>query len=239
MISGSIPLPSANKYGMNLNFNTVKRINIDLGTQCNLSCPGCSRTREKNAGRLPAYIMPIDTFKSVVNDTNRLDAITFSGQYSDPIFSTNLFECLEYIRTLKKVPKLDFSTNASGRTAEWWAKFAGYLDNGGNRVMFAVDGLSDTNHIYRIGSKWDTIITGARVLRQHFNNTTNVLEWAFCVFEHNHHQVIEAYELSKQLGFDKFSLRRGDRVEGTDLGLKSKTWEEVLSTLEDYMHGSK
>lgn len=217
------------------NFFTERRINIDISTLCNLSCAGCARTKAPHS-YYPS-IMSMDIFKKVASNENNLETIVFSGQYSDPIYSTNLFDCIDHVNTLNNIPNMIFNTNGSGRKQEWWEEFMKRLDNGQKHgIVFAVDGLENTNHIYRVGAKWNSIIEGIKVVRKSFDNTGSTLVWAYCVFEHNHHQVIEAYKLSKSLGVDKFILKLGVSVDHTTLGLKSKKFEDVSKQLQEYIN---
>ena len=64
-------------------------------------------------------------------------------------------------------------------------------------VVFSVDGLEDTNHIYRRGVKWEKLITNMRA----YSATGAYAVWEWLVFEHNQHQVEEARALAKELNF--------------------------------------
>ena len=222
-------------YLLNSSFLNHRGINIDLGNQCNLSCPGCSRTKQIQNNEFVPYVMTVEEFSKVVNDTNNIKIVNFSGAVSDVAYSTYFFEILEYINTLKQRPFIFISTNGSGRKPDWWKKFADLL-RGNVVIQFAIDGLSDTNHLYRIGSKWDTIIEGVRTLRPLIKNPMR-LEWSFCVFEHNYHQIYQAYDLSKELGFDVFKLKIGDERTPEHMKLKSEKFEDLVLKLSKYKNG--
>lgn len=217
---------------LNSSFLNHRGINIDLGNQCNLSCPGCSRTKQIQKNELVPYVMTVDEFARVVNDENDIRIINFSGAVSDVLYSTYFFDILEYIQTLKKQPAIFISTNGSGRKSDWWERFASLL-SGNVVIQFAIDGLEDTNHIYRIGSKWNTIIDGVKTLRPLIRHPIR-LEWSYCVFEHNYHQILEAYDLSKSLGFDVFKLKIGDERSPEHMKLKSEKFEDLVQKLVKY-----
>jgi sulfatase maturation enzyme AslB (radical SAM superfamily) len=219
-------------HSLNLSFTKIRRVNIDLGTQCNLSCPGCQRTHLESIGKLVPAIMPVSTFAKIASEENNLDAITFSGALSDPIFSTSLFDCLEHVNTLSNRPKCIFSTNGSGRKTEWWEQFASLLV-GKNEVGFAIDGLADTNTIYRIGSNFDSIINGIETLKRCFStNSQNSIVWRYIVFEHNYHQVNEAYRLAKSLGVNDFYLREADPRTPSNMKLVSRKFIDIKREME-------
>jgi sulfatase maturation enzyme AslB (radical SAM superfamily) len=208
-----------------------KRVNIEASTRCNLLCPGCSRTQEMALGNsLAGGIddMDIEVFKLLVRPENKLDVITYNMALSDPIYSGTLFEQLRYLKTLDKRPIINMSTNGSGRSEKWWKELANLLLPT-DIIEFAIDGLEDTNHIYRVNAKWHTIIRAVNTLRSNFSGK---IIWRYIVFEHNYHQIAEANKLSIGLGFDLFKTMIGD-TDRTPLHmqLKSKTWEEVFNDL--------
>lgn len=213
---------------MNSNYEKTKTINIELSSHCNLACPGCARIGLIKSKKLKNYTIPVDEFKNIVNENTDIRTLIFSGAISDIIYYKYLFELLEYINSLKSRPYLWFSTNGSGKTTEWWDEF-GKLLRHSDTVCFAVDGLEDTNHIYRVNSKWDTIIDGIRSLRK--SNSLLKIYWVFCVFEHNYHQVLDAYNLSKELGIG-FQLKLGDDRTPEHMKLKSEKWENILDSHE-------
>ena len=117
----------------------------------------------------------------------------------DPCAAPNFIDVCEIFR--KRNPNLiiSVSTNGGLRTKEFWKKLAEVLGDKG-RVVFALDGLKDTNHIYRVNVDFDKVIANATTFIKNGGNA----EWQFISFKHNQHQVDEARELSKQLGFKQF-----------------------------------
>jgi|TARA_B110000438_G_C15797776_1_gene643638 MoaA/NifB/PqqE/SkfB family radical SAM enzyme len=227
--------------GLNTNFAYIddygpwrRRINLEASTRCNLLCPGCNRTQQQDL--FTPSDLSIEDFKLLVRPENNLHALTYNMALGDPIYSGTLFEQLKHINTLENRPVLFFSTNGSGRSNSWWEQFANYLNPTnpmnenfpGDTIEFAVDGLKDTNHIYRINSKWDSIINGMKTLREKY---TGKLAWRYLVFEHNYHQVAEAQKLATDIGLDEFHCILGDDRTPKEMILSSKTWEQVLHDL--------
>lgn len=207
-----------------------KRVNIEASTRCNLLCPGCSRTQEMELGNgLVSGItdMSMEVFKLLVRPENKLSCLTYNAALSDPIYSGTLFEQLRHLNTLDKRPMISMSTNGSGRNEKWWKEFASLLSPN-DLIEFAIDGLEDTNHIYRVNSKWNTIMTGITTLRNYF---PGVISWRYIIFEHNYDQVVKANKLAIELGFNQFKPMVGDMRTPEHMRLKSKTWEEILNDL--------
>lgn len=227
-------MPYYNTYsGLNQNFiHCKKRINLEASTRCPLLCPGCVRTRDvlEIDGHFRTWEigdMDIEVFKLLVRPENGLTSITYNMALGDPIYSGTLFEQLKHLNSLSRRPIIHVSTNGSGKGITWWEEFASLLGPM-DVIEFAVDGLEDTNHIYRVNSKWDTIITGIKTLRKHWQGRIN---WRYIVFEHNYHQVKQANQLAKSLNMSKFHILIGDARTPAHMLLKSKTWEELLDDI--------
>ena len=76
-----------------------------------------------------------------------------------------------------------------------------------NFMAFGIDGLSDTNHIYRKHTNFSKIIENAKA----FIAAGGYAEWDYIVFRHNQHQVEEARALSETLKFAKFNVKKTSR----------------------------
>jgi sulfatase maturation enzyme AslB (radical SAM superfamily) len=95
-------------------------------------------------------------------------------------------------------------TNGSMRNTKFWADLARYQNLS---VTFSIDGLEDTNHIYRINSNWHTIMSNAQAYIQAGGQAA----WKFIVFQHNEHQIDTARAVSQQMGFKDFSIQHSGR----------------------------
>lgn len=67
--------------------------------------------------------------------------------------------------------------------------------------------MSDTHHLYRVGTQFHTIIKNA----QAFIDAGGTAEWAFIKFKHNEHQVEAARSMASDLGFKKFTVKNSSR----------------------------
>jgi hypothetical protein len=97
-------------------------------------------------------------------------------------------------------------TNGSVHNASYWKKMADIIGDYGH-IDFNIDGLTDTNHIYRRNTDFNTIIANA----QTFIDNGGKANWNFIVYKHNEHQVGEARLLSSILGFKEFKTRSTGR----------------------------
>jgi hypothetical protein len=87
---------------------------------------------------------------------------------------------------------------------------------GYGQVDFNIDGVEDTNHLYRRNTDFNKIIANATA----YINAGGRAVWNYIIFEHNQHQVEQARELSIKLRFKDFKHRATGRF------LNHKTMEE-------------
>ena len=149
--------------------------------------------------------------------------LTYNLTLSDPIYSGVFIDQLKYLNTLDRRPSVNISTNGSGRNKLWWEKLSALIKHN-DRVEFAIDGLEDTNHLYRVNSKWNTIMLGVKTLRENFVGN---MWWRYVIFEHNFHQIVEARDLAHRLGFNSFRPVVGDSRTPSKMILRSKTFKEI------------
>jgi MoaA/NifB/PqqE/SkfB family radical SAM enzyme len=192
------------------NFNKIDEYQVELTTYCNAACPQCPRNI--NGGRVNPHLKLEHLPRSVINQAfttelcNRLRQVFFCGSYGDPIMHPDFLDILWDFR--QKSPKLwlYMHTNGGAHDTEFWQEIA-YIINGYGQIDFNIDGLEDTNHLYRRNTDFNKIIKNAKA----FIDAGGRAVWNFIVFEHNQHQIKQAEQLSKELGFDKFLYRSTGR----------------------------
>jgi sulfatase maturation enzyme AslB (radical SAM superfamily) len=152
------------------------------------------------------------------------------GNNGDPIYHAQFIKLCSRLKDINST--LEITTNGSGKKKSWWKTLCSTL-SGVDTIIFSIDGLEDTNHLYRKNAKWNTIMDGIEIVTQHNIKTV----WKFIVFKHNQHQIDEAEKLSRMLGIRRFSLRQSDRWLGhKDLMPDSKyvnhTYKDQQSVLD-------
>ena len=184
-----------------VDYEDIEYIHFEVTSRCNAACPDCPRT---NNSILPLTTWNIKEFASAFPDEllARLDRIGFCGNYGDPIICNNLIGICRYIRERSDC-LIRIHTNGSARTVAWWEELAEVIAPNGI-VVWGIDGLKDTNHIYRVNTDWDTIMRNV----QAFNGAGGVSHWQFSPFDHCAHQTNQARVLAKGLGFAQFIERQ-------------------------------
>lgn len=189
----------------------IQRLHFEISNYCNLSCPSCAReSRKKNNLTLNSNYLPFSIIKEKFKNTDmpNVKDISFCGNIDEPTIHPELEEILKYVT--KEFPNayVSLSTNGSTRDVDFWKRLGEISSKTNFTTIFAIDGLEDTNHLYRIGSSWDKIV---RNFRSYLSVNGAKAAWQFVVFEHNEHQIEEAKEFSKKEGFIKFSARYSGR----------------------------
>ena len=194
-------------------FEDIKMLHLELSTLCQASCPMCARN---NHGGLPnpklvEDNLSLERFKSIATEEllSQLTTISMCGNYGDPILNPELIPIIEYIVSANPAVDLHLHTNASARTTAWWKHLARALPEK-HIVLFGIDGLEDTHHLYRIGTSFNKIITNAKA----FIGAGGKARWNFITFKHNEHQLEAAREMSKELGFESFQEKQTSRFIG-------------------------
>ena len=198
--------------GKYLDISEIKSLQIEPTSKCNLLCPQCAHTfNGKVNPLLPLTELTPQDYDSIFTDklTSQLNHVIFNGNYGDPITSNHLNYAIDKL-SQKKI-SLTVFTNGSLKSAAWWKDLGSHLAGTGSQVVFSIDGLEDTNHIYRVNSNFKKIMENAGAYIQ----AGGKARWDFLVFEHNQHQVEEAKALAKKIGFKKFHKKYSARfVEG-------------------------
>jgi hypothetical protein len=190
--------------------NEITTVHLEVTERCNASCPQCARNI--NGGEVNPQLhdaeLSLDDVRTILKPEfiAQLKRLYMCGNYGDPISARDTLEIFEYIRSQNAKMQLSFHTNASAKTPEWWSKLP--LAMGKNHyVVFSVDGLEDTNHLYRQGTVWKKIMENARA----FIAAGGRARWDYIVFGHNEHQVEEARALAESMGFEKFNVKKSNR----------------------------
>ena len=175
---------------------------IEPTSKCTLECPLCDRTwfYEKFKKRLLHEI----NIKNLVNFVGPNAEVFMCGNNGDPIYHSKFHELCQKLKDNNC--RITITTNGSAKSKAWWQKLNDILGRD-DKIIFAIDGLEDTNHLYRKNAKWKTIMTAIDVLQ----NRKCKINWKFLVFKHNQHQIYEAKKLSDKLNFDNFQIEQSDR----------------------------
>jgi len=147
----------------------------------------------------------LDDIRDRVGDRviRNLELFRSCGNVGDGTMNPECLEIYEHIKSVNTKTSLIINTNGGARTPEFYKSLAEL----GVIVTFSIDGLDDTNHLYRRNVKWDKVMANAEA----FIKAGGSARWDFLIFKHNQHQVSEAEEISKKMGFRNFQRKTTTR----------------------------
>lgn len=207
---------------MNTYLDKPKKLQFELSSMCNALCLGCVRT-DSTSFNEKKYVIPekqyisFDVFKKILlaPSFSTVEELEFCGTIDDPLMHPEFLEFLDWASTVGRYNVL-IHTNASLRNAKYWQQMAEILLKHDRHVVkFSIDGMEDTNHIYRQNTTWSKIMENARA----FINAGGNAGWQYLIFPWNEHQIMDAKKLSVEMGFHEF-MSRHDRSVATSLGLE-------------------
>lgn len=190
-------------------YDEIRHIHLEPTTKCNAACPMCARNAcgQVASGLELAELTAADIRSIVPPDLlARIAGIDLCGAYGDPAVARELVEIVRYLRDGSSEATITVFTNGGVRSPSWWERLAEALAPHGS-IVFAVDGLKDTNGIYRRGVDFERVMRNAAA----FIDAGGVAQWDFIAFRHNERQVDEARATAAAMGFSQFSVKRTAR----------------------------
>ena len=208
-------------------YDDIRNVHLELTHRCNAACPMCARNLSGGGVNpsLPLVELSLTDVKKILKPefVSQLKRIYACGNYGDPMVARDCLEIFRYLRDCNSELNLCMHSNGSARRPEWWRELAKVMSKGPHYLRFGIDGLADTNHIYRRGTQWDNVMRSA----QTFIDSGGRAEWDFLVFRHNEHQVKQAQKLAQEMGFAEFFVRKTGRF-ATDGKLETSDRFKVL-----------
>ena len=214
-------------------YTKIDEYQLEITTYCNAACPQCPRNISGGSvnPHLPLRHLSRETIDRAFTTElcSRVRQIFFCGSYGDPIVHPDFLDILRDFRSKNPTLWLYIHTNGGVHDTAWWAELAKIL-NGYGKIDFGIDGLEDTNHLYRRGVKFDKAINNA----QAFIQAGGKAQWNYIVFKHNEHQIESARMLSEIIGFEKILFRGTGRFLNHQTLEESETWNVTPKREESY-----
>jgi MoaA/NifB/PqqE/SkfB family radical SAM enzyme len=187
----------------------IKVLHLEPTDVCQAACPACARETDALFNKNSKHHLSVDQIKSIfsIEDIQKLDKMFMCGNYGDPAAGKHTVELYEYFRSINPNITLGMNTNGGLQNTNWWAKVGTLLSKHTDYAVFSIDGLEDTNHIYRIGVDWRTVI---RNIKSYISAGGNA-QWDMLVYKHNEHQVKECEKIAKDMGFTCFRAKVSKR----------------------------
>ena len=185
-------------------YSEIKKVHLEISSRCNASCPECLRNLRggdiEDHGDYIVHDMTLAEAQKIfpLEFLKQLNILIINGNFGDFITCRDGLEIVQYFAKSNPDLKLEISTNASGQPKIW--SELGKIKN--LKVIFRIDGLADTHHLYRQYTDFDLIISNAKKFIAEGGNAS----WYMIEFDFNHSQRELAKQMSKELGFREFTL---------------------------------
>ena len=223
---------------MTTSTKVIRELQIEITNYCQARCPECAREKDhlkKDKKPESPYYYELNTkyttisqFKSWFDkdDWQGLHLIDFCGNYDEPTTNPDLLEIIDWILgsdLFSKELVVSIATNGGTRSTQFWKDMAKlcekYRKNSTHsrlRVVWGIDGLEDTNHLYRRNVVWKKVEDNFRA----FLSSGGYGYWQFIYFKHNEHQEKEVEQRSIDEGFAGMKWRGGQAHEYSKTEIK-------------------
>jgi sulfatase maturation enzyme AslB (radical SAM superfamily) len=195
----------------------MKQLHVEASTYCNARCPLCPRSLYgyKVEGVYPEVHLSVQKFKDALERFPEREYVYFNGHLGDPMMNPNIVELVKLTGCRTAV-----TTNGSIGSRQSWEDLA----KNNVEVRFSIDGLEDTNHIYRQDVQWNKVMDRVKW----FIDAGGVAIWKWIAFKHNVHQEEETRALAKTLGFVRFDASNQGRNYGPALDREGNITHWIL-----------
>jgi MoaA/NifB/PqqE/SkfB family radical SAM enzyme len=171
-------------------------MHIETTTRCILACPACPRTNWHDITKKPVakQDLDIDVLEKFLDcdSGNQVNHFWLCGDYGDSIYYPDLFELIKRFRN--KV-RFTIVTNGSRQTEIFWNTLASLVTDK-DCIIFSIDGLEDTNHLYRINSDWPSIMMGLDIMVK----SPAQVHWKTIIFKFNYNKLAEMKTFANDKG---------------------------------------
>tara|TARA_B100001287_G_scaffold245232_1_gene222364 strand:- start:885 stop:1967 length:1083 start_codon:yes stop_codon:yes gene_type:complete len=191
-------------------YEDIEAVHLEITQKCQAACPMCDRNM--NGGEDNPHItnaeLSFEDCQTIFPPEfiKQLKTMYMCGNLGDPIVARDSLEVFDYFRQHNSNMWLSMNTNAGAKSTDWWRELARVYGRMG-AVIFSVDGLRDTNHLYRQNVNWDNVERNMRA----FIDAGGRARWDFIIFGHNEHQVEEAEQLAHDWGVERFQKKKSAR----------------------------
>ena len=202
-------------------YEEINQVHVELSTHCNARCPLCPRhmrVYSNNAASVhdngtiptarPDLVLESITYENFVKwfppeFVKNAHMFAFCGTHGDPMMCKDVLEIARYV--CNAGCSVSFNTNGGMRDEKFWKELAEILKINitpwnNRRVVFSIDGLHDTNHLYRVNVPYEKAMRNAKT----YIDAGGRASWDYLIFRHNEHQIEEAQKISNEMGFEYF-----------------------------------
>jgi len=187
----------------------IKVLHLEPTDVCQAACPACARETDPKFRKDQKHHLTIGHIQRHFSDRRikSLDKVFMCGNYGDPAAGAYTGDIYKWVRQLNPTVTLGMNTNGAIQNTFWWHEIGRLFNQPRDYVVFSIDGLEDTNGVYRKGVNWTKLMQNA----QAFIEAGGSAHWDMLIYQHNEHQVDECEQLARDMGFKWFRAKVSKR----------------------------
>jgi sulfatase maturation enzyme AslB (radical SAM superfamily) len=187
----------------------IKVLHLEPTDVCQAACALCARETDTNFKKDRQHHLSMDQILRVFDaeSITKLDKMFMCGNYGDPAAGKHTLNIYQEFRKLNENIVLGMNTNGALQNTFWWFELGRLFNQSQDYVVFSIDGLESTNHVYRKNVTWSKIMQNVTA----FIEAGGSAHWDMLVYKHNQHQVEECEQLACDMGFKWFRAKVSKR----------------------------
>jgi len=187
----------------------IKVLHLESTDVCQLACPLCARETDREFKKSSKHHLTVTQIQNHLSEQNakELDKVFMCGNYGDPAAGTYTMDIYNYFRQVNPNIVLGMNTNGALQTTFWWHSLGKLFTQPKDYCVFSIDGLEDTNHVYRKNINWKKLMANV----ESYIAAGGSAHWDMLVYKHNQHQVEECEQMARDMGFTWFRAKVSKR----------------------------
>jgi len=188
-----------------LNKRPIRVLHLESTDVCQAACPLCARETDAMFNKASSHHLTMSQILKIIDKgaIRDLDKMFMCGNYGDPAAGRHTLEIFQEFRAINPNITLGINSNGGLQNANWWKNLAGIMTNPNDYAVFSIDGLEDTNHLYRVNVNWSKVMENV----QSFIAAGGSAHWDMLIYDHNQHQVDSCESLARRMGFRWFRAK--------------------------------
>lgn len=187
----------------------IRVLHLEPTDVCQAACALCARETDSNFRKDRQHHLDMYGITKVFAEDRiaGLDKMFMCGNYGDPAAGKHTLNIYKEFRKLNTDIVLGMNTNGALQNTLWWHELGKTFNQSQDYVVFSIDGLEDTNSVYRKNVSWSRLMHNVEA----FVAAGGSAHWDMLVYKHNQHQVDACEQMARDLGFRWFRAKVSKR----------------------------
>lgn len=201
-------------------------LHLEITSRCMLACNACPRTEYK--GHYQVLDLSLEAIQKIAKNISAYSGVLLCGDHGDPIYHPAFHDVLKLLTKDKNAPPINIATNGCYRDEKWWEETCRIL-RPQDIIIFGIDGLEDTFHLYRKNAIWKSATDAIRTIKR---CSSIQIHWQWILFNFNQDQLPRAHEYCREWGIDCFRILKSYRHQSINQFNSTITIEEAYERFQ-------